>query len=375
MIPKDVFEQTLLGFFSPVRAFLDDDSVTEIMINGPSRIYVERRGRIESTSAKFASGHDLLSALRNLAQYVGRPFDERRPILEAHMPDGSRVEAVMAPAATDGPTVSIRRFYREALTAEKLVAFGTISRDALALLQALVAGKQNIIVAGGTASGKTSLLNVISSYCDPLERIVVIEDSRELQLQQEHVVHLESQPGDEKGRGQITIRKLFQASLRMRPDRIVVGEIRGSEALDLIQAMTSGHGGCMSTVHATHPADTVSRLETMALMSDVALPLHALRAQVASAVSFILHATRLPDGGRVVTSIAEVVGYEPDRGYQIEELYKSELRREHGKVASRLVPTGFLPRCAPYLEALGQRLPAAMLEAAARRRRHAGGAA
>lgn len=355
MIPKNLFDQTLLGFFSPVRPFLEEEGITEVMINGPSNVYIERGGRIERTSARFNGPEELMSALRNVAQYVGRPLDHERPVLEAHLPDGSRLEAIISPAAADGPYVSIRRFYRETLTAERLLALGSITPAAMQMLQGLVACKQNILVAGGTNSGKTSLLNVLSSFCAPDERIVVIEDARELQLQLKHVVRLEAQPGDYKGRGAISIRKLFHAALRMRPDRIVVGEVRGPEALDLIQAMTSGHGGCLSTVHASYARDATSRIETLALMSDVGLPLAALRPQIASAINFVVNVSRLADGKRCVTSISEIVGHNTEQGYLIEDLFVSQYIRdpETGKYTNDLTPTGTLPRCSEQMNAMG----------------------
>ncbi len=355
MIPKEVYEQTLRGFLAPIEPFLNDPSVSEIMINSPSQIYVERRGRIEPADASFSSRHALEAALRNIAQYVGRHVDEHHPILEARLPDGSRVEAVFPPAAPEGPCVAIRRFSKDRLTIDKLIGFGALTHQSAEALEALVRVKQNILVAGGTGSGKTSLLNALSSYSSPDERIVVIEDSRELQLQQDHVVHLEARPPDAKGRGLVTIRDLFRASLRMRPDRIVVGEIRGGEALDLIQAMTSGHGGCLSTVHATYPRDTMTRLETMAMMSDVELPLHALRAQVASAINIIVQTNRFDDGSRCVTHISEVLGYESEQGYIIQDLFHREIldREEDGTIRSLFSPTGKEPQCAELIRAMG----------------------
>ncbi len=369
MIPKEVFEQTLLSFFEPIKPFLDDASVSEIMINGPFDIYIERKGRLHKTEAKFASHYALAAALRNLAQYVGRHVDEERPILEARLPDGSRVEAVMPPAAPDGPSVAIRRFFKETLTVKRLLDFGSFTQDAADCMEALVACKQNIVVAGGTGSGKTSLLNVLSSFAAIDERVVVIEDSRELQLQRPHVVQLEGRPANAKGRGAVTIRDLFKATLRMRPDRIVVGEIRGVEALDLIQAMTSGHGGCLTTVHASYPIDTCNRLETMALMADVGLPLFALRAQLASAVDVIVQTSRLADGARCVTHITEVRGYDPQGGYLLADLFVREYdgKDATGKVLSRLVPTGELPKSLEMIRAHGHELPQIMYDMAERR--------
>ncbi len=371
MIPREVFEQTLLSFLEPVRPFLEDASVSEIMINGPDTIYIERKGRLERTDARFPSQHALTAAIRNIAQFVGRHVDEERPILEARLPDGSRVEAILPPAAPDGPSISIRRFFRETLTAERLIGFGSLTADAAQALRCLVGVKQNIMVAGGTGSGKTSLLNVLSSFVDDDERIVVIEDSRELQLQKPHVVQLESRPPDPRGKGAVSIRDLFRATLRMRPDRIVVGEIRGGEALDLVQAMTSGHGGCLSTVHATYPKDTMNRLETMALMSDVEMPLFALRAQIGSAIDIIVQTSRLRDGSRCVTHITEVVGFDMEHGYQLSDLFERRFHGQdtEGRMVSDLVPTGAIPGCVEMMDAVGLDLPESMVHAADRRRR------
>jgi pilus assembly protein CpaF len=369
MIPDEVFEQTVLSFFEPVRPYLEDPSVSEVMINGPDEVFVERGGKLERVDARFSSTHALTAAIRNLAQFVGRHVDEERPVLEARFPDGSRVEAILPPVSPDGPSVAIRRFFRETLTVERLLQFGSLTRDAAECLHGLVACKQNILVSGGTASGKTSLLNVLSSFIYDDERVVVIEDARELQLQKPHVVQLEARPADARGRGQVSIRDLFRATLRMRPDRIVVGEIRGSESLDLVQAMTSGHGGCLSTVHATYPSDTLNRIETMALMSDVELPLFALRAQVASAIDFVVQVSRLRDGSRCITHISEVVDYHPERGYVLEDLFLRRFHetRDDGTIASALEPTGALPRCMEMMKALGLDVPDSMHEAARKR--------
>jgi pilus assembly protein CpaF len=364
MIPREVYDSTLRGFLAPVMALLDDASVTEVMINGASEVFVERRGKLFRTDARFASSDALLSALRVVAQFVGRAFDETQPILEARLPDGSRVEALLPPIAPDGPSVSIRRFSKERLTLQKLLEFGALTSDAAETLRAFVEGKQNVVVAGGTGSGKTSLLNAISSFIPEDERVIVIEDARELQLQREHVVQLETRPPDARGKGAVTIRDLFKASLRMRPDRIVLGEIRGGEALDLIQAMTSGHGGCLATVHATYPIDTLNRLETLALMSGVELPLFALRAQLASAVDVVVQTARLRDGKRMVTHITEVVGADPQRGYAIKDIFVSlpGQRRADGSVPCELLPTGVLPDCLPLLRSQGLDLPAGVHE-------------
>ncbi|MGC4068894.1 MAG: CpaF family protein [Polyangiaceae bacterium] len=366
MIPVEVFESTLRGFLEPVRGALEDASVTEVLINGPSDIFIERKGQLTRLDARFKSADALMSALRVVAQYVGRPLDAEHPILEGRLPDGSRLEALLPPVSPDGPSVAIRRFSKEKLTLAKLLELEALTADAAELLRLLIECKQNVVVAGGTGSGKTSLLNALSALIPKGERIVVIEDARELQLQREHVVQLEARPADPKGRGAISIRDLFKATLRMRPDRIVLGEIRGGEALDLIQAMTSGHSGCLTTVHATYPVDTLNRLETMALMGGVELPLSALRAQLASAVDVIVQTARLRDGRRKVTHITEVVGVDPQHGYRIKDLFAFDPTpgRVGFEPTYRLIPTGVLPDCLPLLRAHGLELPMSLRAAA-----------
>jgi pilus assembly protein CpaF len=302
---------------------------------------------------------------------VREHLDETRPILEARLPDGSRVEALIPPIAPDGPHVAIRRFFKETLTVDRLISFGAMTEDVASSLHAIVAAKLNVVVAGGTGSGKTSMLNALSSFIPEGERVVVIEDSRELQLQRDHVVQLESRAPDPKGRFAVSIRDLFRATLRMRPDRIVVGEIRGGEALDLVQAMTSGHGGCMSTLHATYPRDTLTRLETMALMSDVEMPLVALRTQIGSAIQAIVQVSRLQDGSRKVTHVSEVCGYDQERStYVLADIFE---RRIHGvgargEVQSDIVPTGTMPRFLQELHDHGVDLPRSVHEASRRAR-------
>jgi pilus assembly protein CpaF len=366
-IPREVFAETLLQFLGPVRPYLEDPSVSEVMINGPDQIFVERKGRLELTTARFPSRESLMAALRNVAQFVGKTVDEHRPILEGRLPDGSRIEAILPPAAPDGPHVAIRRFFTETLTVERLIGFGALTEDAAIALHAFVSAKLNVLVAGGTGSGKTSMLNALSSYIPDGERVVVIEDSRELQLQRDHVVQLEARPPDPRGRGTVTVRDLFRATLRMRPDRIVVGEIRGGEALDLIQAMTSGHGGCLSTLHATYPRDTLSRFETMAMMSDLQMPLVALRIQLGSAVNLVVQVSRFLDGSRKITHITEVLGFDQKRGeYLMQDIFvrKHEGVGSHGEVISELVPSGVLPRCIEQLHEHGVDLPPSVYEAA-----------
>ena len=370
MIPREVFEETLLHFFEPIRPFLEDPAVSDIMINGPSQIFVEKKGLLPLTDARFASREALMAALRNAAQFVGKHIDEDHPILEGRLPDGSRLEAVLPPAAPDGPAISIRRFFKETLTIERLIGFDALTPDAAVMLHGLVASKMNIVVAGGTGSGKTSMLNALSSFIPDGERVVVIEDSRELQLQRRHVVQLEARPPDPWGKGAVSIRNLFKATLRLRPDRIVVGEIRSGEALDLVQAMTSGHGGCLTTVHATYPRDTLTRLETMCMMSDVEMPLVAMRLQLASGINILVQVSRQQDGRRKLTHITEVLGFDPQSGtYVLQDLFVRTYGGvlPDGTLSSALLPTGILPRCLPQLREHGTDLPPSVYEAAQRR--------
>lgn len=369
MISDAVYAETLLGFLEPVRAFLDDPSVSEIMINGPHQVFIERRGQIEATAARFTNREAVMCALRNAAQFVGKHVDELNPILEARLPDGSRVQAVIPPAAPDGPYVSIRRFSKDSFSLARLLDIGTLSQDAHDLLEAVVVSKLNVMIAGGTGSGKTSLLNAFTRFIPQGERIAVIEDSKEVQVQHPHVVQLEARPADPQGRGAVSIRDLFRASLRMRPDRIVIGEIRGGEALDIVQAMVSGHGGCLGTLHATYPRDTLTRLETMAMMSDVELPLAALRLQIASGVNVIVQVSRLSDGSRKLTHVTEVAGFDINTGrYELHDIFTREYRGHdaHGRIQSELRPTGYLPTFLSQLRDHGKDLPGAIYAEAAR---------
>jgi pilus assembly protein CpaF len=323
-VPSHIFEQTLSELFAPVASLLADDEVNEVLINGYDEVYVERAGLLEWSGSKFPSDYALMSALRNLSQYVGRELSERRPILEARLPDGSRVEAVIPPASPRGAVACIRKFRQRELTLARLIGSDTISQRTGELLQGIVLERRNIIVSGGSGAGKTSLLNALASLARVDERVIVIEDSKELQLELPHVLHLEAQPASHEGQDEITVRELLRATLRMRPDRIVIGEIRGGEALDLVQAMTSGHRGCLSTVHGTLPIDALRRLETMALMSDIEIPVPILRAQLASAVDVIVQLARGEDGVRSVTHIVELAGFNEGAGYQIHDLFRSE---------------------------------------------------
>ena len=308
-------------FLQPVAEHLADDDVSEILINGPERVYVERKGRLEEVPARFVSEPALKAAAANIAKSVGRILDEMHPRLDARLPDGSRVHAVIPPLARVGTVIAIRKFKKDTLTIERMQAFGSVDERARRLIRALVLLHKNVIVSGATSSGKTSVLNALSSFIPDNERVLVIEDASELQLQQRHIVPFETRKADKNGQGEVTIRDLIHSALRLRPDRIVIGEIRGGEALDLLQALNTGHAGSMSTIHANSPLDALSRIETCALLSGIDIPLSALRAQVASAIGAVVHTARLSDGSRKVVSIAEVLPLE--RGeYRVRELHR-----------------------------------------------------
>lgn len=294
-------------FLAPVREFLIDDDVSEILINGPSNVFIERRGRLERTDVKFASEAALRAAAGNIARSVQRMLDDNNPRLDARLPDGSRVHAVIPPMSRVGTAVAIRKFKKDTLSISKMLDFGSLNEDMAKLIRALVLLHRNVIVSGATSSGKTSVLNALSSFIPGNERVIVIEDATELQLQQEHILPFETRKPDKNGNGEVTIRDLIHSALRLRPDRIVIGEIRGGEALDLLQALNTGHAGSMSTIHANSPLDCLRRLETCALLSGIDIPLSALRSQVASAVNAVVHTSRLSDGTRKIVTISEVM--------------------------------------------------------------------
>lgn len=346
MIPPEIFDQSIKRYFKCILPYLEDDSVSEIMINGPNDIWIEVKGKLQHTEARFENEDDLMGGAKNIAQYVGKTLNELNPRLDARLPDGSRVHVVLPPCARNGVSIAIRRFGKFSLTMDKLISYGSITPEAAKFIEICVHMERNMIVAGGTGSGKTSLLNCISTLIDPAERIIVIEDSTELQMQQPHVLMLEARQPDAKGRGHVGIGDLFRSAMRLRPDRVVIGEIRGGEALDLIQAMTSGHGGSMSTTHATYPDDTLRRLETMAMMSDIDMPLKALRSQVASAIQVIVQTSRFNDGSRKLTHIVEALGLDEIGEYRLHPLFVFKHRGYEegtGKVLGQLEPTGNLP--------------------------------
>ncbi|HDZ22130.1 hypothetical protein LCGC14_0302270 [marine sediment metagenome] len=320
----NIFEATVEHFLGPVKAYLHDPEVSEIMINRFDEIYVEQKGQVIKTDAAFADNEAFMSAVNNVLQYTGKRIDPLNPLVDARLPDGSRVHVVLAPLSRGGTLMSIRKFAKVMFDADHLIKLGSWTAQACEYLQCCVLAEKNILVSGGTSSGKTSLLNVLSSFIPEHQRIVVIEDSAELQLQQSHVVSLESRTPDRWGRGEVTISDLFKSSLRLRPDRIIIGETRGGEALDIIQAMTSGHAGSMSTLHATMPIDALNRLETLAMMNAVEMPLYALRAQVVSAIDVVVQVSRFNDGRRGLTQISEVLPLNDAGRYQAHDVFRLE---------------------------------------------------
>jgi len=361
MSRQAIFEASLAYFLEPIGPLLEDDSVTEIMVNGHDEVYIERRGKLEATDRRFASEDALRSAVHNIAQWVGREVHEEKPVLAARLPDGSRVHAIIPPSARRGTYLTIRKFARETLTLEDMVGFGTLSEAAREFLEICVRLHKNILIAGGTGSGKTSLLGAMTRAIPEEERIVVIEDTSELRLIQDHCLYLEAQHGDATGRGVLTVRQLFVNSLRMRPDRIIVGEVRSGEALDLVQSMISGHAGSLSTVHANSPRDALVRLETLSLMSDVEIPIHVARAQVASAIHLIVQIARFSeDGSRKITRITEACGLDAGGQYVTEDLFTLRLagKRPDGRLIAELSPTGAKPTFAaePFEQALDDRV-------------------
>ncbi|MFZ0547631.1 MAG: CpaF family protein [Candidatus Promineifilaceae bacterium] len=356
---RKLFEQIvaeILGY-GPLEQFLSVDGITEIMVNGPKQIFVEREGKLSRVNASFENDEHLLRIIDRIVAPLGRRIDEGSPMVDARLPDGSRVNAIIPPISLVGPTLTIRIFSKIPFTVENLIEFGTLTREAVEFLKACVIAKINVIISGGTGSGKTTLLNIMSGFIPGDERIVTIENAAELQLRQEHVVTLESRPANVEGRGEVSIRDLVINSLRMRPDRIVVGEVRGGEALDMLQAMNTGHDGSLTTAHANSPRDMLARMETMVLMAGMELPHRAIREQIASAINLIVHQDRMRDGTRKVTSISEIQGMEGDV-ITMSEIYRFEQTGiENGKVIGRLRPTGLRPKFMYRIQEAGIMLP------------------
>ena len=341
-----VFEDSVETFLAPIKALLEDDTVSEVMVNGHNVVFVERKGMIQKVDVHFSDEQALQAAVRNIAQFVGRKIDEENPTLDARLPNGSRVHAVLPPASRQGTVLSIRKFSKDSPTFVDLINRGSISKDAARFLDICIFLAKNIIISGGTGSGKTTLLNVLGSRIPGTQRLLIIEDASELKIKTDHVIYFETKAPLENGKGAVTIRDLIKSSLRLRPDRIVVGEVRGGEALDLITAMNTGHGGSMGTTHANTPYDALVRLETLALMGDTQVPVAAIRRQIASAIHVVVQIKRLQDGSRKVTEIAEVIPEVDDSGrYQIRPIFEFIQRGKtaDGKVVGELVATGILP--------------------------------
>ncbi len=350
--------------YGPIQPLLDDPTVSDILVNGSGMVYVERHGVLERTDVKFNDDQHLMRIIERIVSRVGRRVDESSPMVDARLPDGSRVNAIIPPLALDGPTLSIRRFGRDPLTANDLLNNNSLTSPMLELLKATVQGKMNILISGGTGAGKTTLLNVLSAFIPEKERIITIEDAAELQLKQEHTVRLETRPPNIEGKGAVRQRQLVINSLRMRPDRIIVGEVRGEEALDMLQAMNTGHEGSMTTIHANSPRDALSRLETMVAMANLNLPDKAIRQQIASAINLVVQIARLTDGTRRVVSISEITGME-GMVVTMQDLFVFERQGydANNKVRGRFRPTGIRPKFSEKLLAAGIRLPLDMFEA------------
>ncbi len=362
-LPNTVREQLfhevmdeMLGF-GPLQPLLEDEEISEVMVNGPKKIFIERKGKLIKTNITFENDAAVIRIIEKIILPLGRRIDADNPTVDARLPDGSRVNAVIPPCAIDGPTITIRKFKKEKLSVEQLIKFGTLTPQMAEFIRACVIARLNIVISGGTGSGKTTLLNVLSSNIPEDERIVTIEDAAELRLQQEHVVRLETKTSNIDGKNAVSVRDLVRNSLRMRPDRIIVGECRGGETLDMLQAMNTGHDGSLTTLHANTPRDALSRMETMCMMAGMDLPIKVVREQIASAIDLIIQQTRLRDGSRKITAITEVAGMEGET-VVLTDVFKFEQTNitADGKVIGELKPTGIRPLFTPRLEAAGFRL-------------------
>jgi pilus assembly protein CpaF len=365
-----LFEQIaaeILGF-GPLQPLLEDDTITEVMVNGAKNIYIERKGKIHRVPVTFENNDHVMRIIDRIVAPLGRRIDESSPYVDARLPDGSRVNAVIPPLSLVGPVLTIRKFSRNPITVEQLIQFGSITQEAVQFLKACVESRLNVVISGGTGSGKTTFLNVLSGFIPGDERIITIENAAELQLRQEHVVTLESRPPNIEGRGEVTIRDLVINSLRMRPERIIVGEIRDEAALDMLQAMNTGHDGSMTTLHSNGPRDTLARLETMTLMAGMDLPSRAVREQIASAIDLVVHQERMRDGTRKIVSLTEISGMEGEVITMTDIFVFEQTGIENGQIIGRLRPTGLRPKFMDKIEASGINLPPSIFGIGERRR-------
>jgi len=365
-----LFEQIaaeILGL-GPLQPLLEDDTITEVMVNGAKNIYIERKGKVHRVPVTFENNDHVMRIIDRIVAPLGRRIDESSPYVDARLPDGSRVNAIIPPISLVGPVLTIRKFSRNPITVEQLIQFGSVTQEAVQFLKACVEARLNVVISGGTGSGKTTLLNILSGFIPSDERIITIENAAELQLRQEHVVTLESRPPNIEGRGEITIRNLVVNALRMRPERIIVGEIRDEAALDMLQAMNTGHDGSMTTLHSNGPRDTLSRLETMTLMAGMDLPSRAIREQVASAIDLICHQERMRDGTRKITNLTEISGMEGEVITMTDIFVFEQTGVENGQIIGRLRPTGLRPKFMDKIEAAGINLPPSIFGIGERRR-------
>jgi pilus assembly protein CpaF len=365
-----LFEQIaaeILGF-GPLQPLLEDDTITEVMVNGAKNIYIERKGKVHRVPVTFENNDHVMRIIDRIVAPLGRRIDESSPYVDARLPDGSRVNAVIPPISLVGPVLTIRKFSRNPITVEQLIQFGSITQEAVQFLKACVEARLNIVISGGTGSGKTTFLNILSGFIPGDERIITIENAAELQLRQEHVITLESRPPNIEGRGEITIRDLVINSLRMRPERIIVGEIRDEAALDMLQAMNTGHDGSMTTLHSNGPRDTLARLETMTLMAGMDLPSRAIREQISSAIDMIVHQERMRDGTRKIVNLTEISGMEGEVITMTDIFVFEQTGIENGQIVGRLRPTGLRPKFMDKIEAAGINLPPSIFGIGERRR-------
>ena len=365
-----LFEQIaaeILGL-GPLQSLLEDDTITEIMVNGPKNIYIERKGKLHRVPITFENNDHVMRIIDRIVAPLGRRIDESSPYVDARLQDGSRVNAVIPPISLVGPVLTIRKFSKNPISIEQMIQFGSITNEAVQFLKACVEARLNIVISGGTGSGKTTLLNVLSGFIPDDERIITIENAAELQLRQEHVVTLESRPPNIEGRGEVSIRDLVMNSLRMRPERIIVGECRGGETLDMLQAMNTGHDGSMTTAHANSPRDAIARIETMCLMAGMDLPVRAIREQIAGAVDVICQQARMRDGSRKITTITEVSGMEGDVITMTDIFVFEQTGMESGRIIGRTRPTGLRPKFMDKIEAAGIHLPPSIFGIGERRR-------